>query len=80
MRGPLDQFKLSVVIPVYDEEATIEELIARVRRQPYDMELIAVDDGSRDDTPAILARLQSDIPELRVFPDRKSPPPNSSHV
>jgi glycosyltransferase involved in cell wall biosynthesis len=73
MRGPLDQFKLSVVIPVYDEEATIEELIARVRRQPYDMELIAVDDGSRDDTPAILARLQSEIPELRVFTmDRNS--------
>jgi glycosyltransferase involved in cell wall biosynthesis len=67
MRGPLEKFKLSVVIPVYDEEATVEELIARVRQQPYDMELIAVDDGSSDDTPAILARLEEEIPELRVF-------------
>ena len=67
MRAPLEQFKLSVVIPVYDEEATVEELIARVREQPYDMELIAVDDGSSDDTPAILARLEEDIPELRVL-------------
>lgn len=67
MRAPLEKFKLSVVIPVYDEEATVEELIARVRKQPYDMELIAVDDGSADDTPAILARLEEEIPELRVF-------------
>ena len=67
MRAPLEKFKLSVVIPVYDEEATVEELIARVRQQPYNMELIAVDDGSADDTPAILARLEGKIPELRVF-------------
>ena len=67
MRAPLDKFKLSVVIPVYDEEATVEELIARVRQQPYDMELIAVDDGSSDATPEILSRLASEIPELSVF-------------
>jgi glycosyltransferase involved in cell wall biosynthesis len=67
MRAPLEKFKLSVVIPVYDEEATVEELISRVRKQPYNMELIAVDDGSSDDTPAILARLEEEIPELRVF-------------
>jgi len=67
MRAPLDKFKLSVVIPVFDEEATVEELIARVRQQPYDMELLAIDDGSSDATPEILARLATEIPELTVF-------------
>ena len=67
MPSPIEQFTLSVVIPVYDEEATVEELISRVRAQPYTMELIAVDDGSRDNTPQILARLEQEIPELRVF-------------
>jgi len=67
MHEALDNFRLSVVIPVYDEEATVEELISRVRRQPYDMELIAVDDGSTDRTPEILQRLSDEIPELRVF-------------
>jgi glycosyltransferase involved in cell wall biosynthesis len=59
--------KLSIVIPVYDEEATVEELISRVRAQPYDMELIAVDDGSSDGTAEILRRLEQEIEELTVL-------------
>ena len=39
--------KLSIVIPVYNEEATLAELVGRVLAQPYDMEIILVDDGSR---------------------------------
>ncbi len=46
--------KLSVIIPVYNEEATIREIVNRVRALPLDLELIVVDDGSTDGTPEIL--------------------------
>ena len=54
--------KLTVLIPVYNEAATLETLIGRVRSVPLpiEREIIAVDDGSTDATPDILARLQSD--------------------
>src|SRR5687767_4751265 len=47
--------KLSVVIPCYNEAATVERLIEAVRRAPWpDLELIVVDDGSNDGTRALL--------------------------
>ena len=48
--------ELSVLIPVYNEERTIDELIARVRAAAYRKQIIIVDDGSRDGTAACLAR------------------------
>jgi glycosyltransferase involved in cell wall biosynthesis len=53
--------KLSIVMPVYNEENTIERSIRRVLAAPLQpdlqRELIVVNDGSRDNTGAILARL-----------------------
>jgi len=46
--------KLSVIIPVYNEEATIREIVNRVRALPVDLEIIVVDDGSTDGTRGIL--------------------------
>ncbi len=46
--------KLSVIIPVYNEERTISELISRVKSVKLDKEIIAVDDGSTDATAGIL--------------------------
>ena len=54
--------KLSVLIPVYNEEAGLEELLNRVSAVPIDKEIIVVDDCSSDATGDILA--QSHIPEL----------------
>ncbi len=51
--------KLSIIIPVYNEEATLEEIVARVRATGLAGEIIAVDDGSTDQSPAILNRLQA---------------------
>jgi len=49
--------QLSIVIPVYNERATIEQIIARVLAVDLDKEIIIVDDGSTDGTAAFLAEL-----------------------
>lgn len=56
---------LSVVIPVYNEERTLAEVIANVLKVPQVLEVIAVDDCSSDATPAILAKLAGEHPQLR---------------
>ena len=50
--------KLSVIIPVYNEESTIQEVIAKVRAVDIEKELIIVDDGSIDRTAEILKNEQ----------------------
>jgi glycosyltransferase involved in cell wall biosynthesis len=59
--------KLSVVMPVYNERATLQEVIARVLAVPLEIELICVDDGSRDGSREILAELQAHNPKVRVL-------------
>ncbi|MGE3956628.1 MAG: glycosyltransferase family 2 protein [Vicinamibacterales bacterium] len=52
---------LSVVMPVYNERTTVEEIIRRVLAVPMRLQLIVVDDGSRDGTGDILERLQAEL-------------------
>ncbi|MCG3174248.1 MAG: Undecaprenyl-phosphate mannosyltransferase [Myxococcota bacterium] len=49
---------LAVVMPVYNEKTTIEEIIQRVMASPWVNELIIVDDCSKDGTRDLLGRLQ----------------------
>jgi glycosyltransferase involved in cell wall biosynthesis len=58
--------KLSVVMPVYNERATLGEVVRKVLSVPLEIELIAVDDGSGDGSREILAELQSEYPQIRV--------------
>src|SRR6202521_4460124 len=58
--------KLSVVMPVYNERATLREVVQKVLSVPMEIELICVDDGSRDGSREILAELQSEYPQIRV--------------
>ncbi len=59
--------KLSVLVPVYNEEAGVAEVIRQVARIAADVEVIVVDDCSSDRTPEILASLQAEIAGLRVI-------------
>ena len=58
--------KLSVVIPVYNERVTVEELLRRVQAVTIDKEVVLVDDGSSDGTRDILASLEGK-PGIRVI-------------
>ena len=51
------QLRLSVIMPIYNEEATVERAVRRVRAVPLDIELVCVNDASRDGTLAVLERL-----------------------
>ncbi|MBZ5667737.1 MAG: glycosyltransferase family 2 protein [Acidobacteriia bacterium] len=51
--------KLSVVMPVYNERATLREVVQKVLSVPLEIELICVDDGSRDGSREILDELHS---------------------
>ena len=51
---------LSVVIPVYNEEETLRELVDRVCAVPIRKELILVDDCSSDTTPEVLASIEAE--------------------
>jgi glycosyltransferase involved in cell wall biosynthesis len=59
--------KLSVVIPVYNEKDTLEEVFRRVQATPYDKEIVAVDDASADGSREILARLAEEYENVRTF-------------
>jgi glycosyltransferase involved in cell wall biosynthesis len=57
---------LSVVMPAYNEVATLRQTVDRVLKVPIDKELVIVDDGSTDGTREILKELEADS-DVRVF-------------
>lgn len=59
-------FKLSVVIPVYNEERWIREVIRRVQAVPIPKELVIVDDCSKDNTRAILKDIAAQHDNIHV--------------
>lgn len=59
--------EVSIVVPVYNEQATILRVIEGLRQLPLDAEIIVVDDASTDGTGEILRSLDSH-PRLHVIP------------
>jgi glycosyltransferase involved in cell wall biosynthesis len=71
-RAPADApFLLSVIIPVYNEAATIGEVVDRVAAQPISKEIIVVDDGSTDATLDVLATRRHLIQVLHASPENQ---------
>ncbi|MEM6458319.1 MAG: glycosyltransferase family 2 protein [Planctomycetota bacterium] len=52
--------KLTVVIPIYNEQETLDEIVRRVRAAPLDKDLVLVDDASTDGTRQLLRRYEND--------------------
>ena len=62
--------KLSVVIPVYNEKNTIEEIVKKVKSvelPDVEKELILIDDGSKDGTRDILKKMQVEQKDLQIY-------------
>ena len=65
--------KLSVLVPVYNELETLEEVIHRIRAVPIEKEIILVDDGSVDGTRDLAQRLhdRGDVDDLILQPENR---------
>jgi glycosyltransferase involved in cell wall biosynthesis len=59
--------QLSVLIAAYNEAATIRGVLDALRELSYEMEIIVVDDGSRDDTAKIVAQLAQSDPRITLL-------------
>lgn len=59
--------KLSLIIPIYNEEKLIKEVLRRVRQLPLDKEIILVDDASIDGTHRILEQEVAEHPEDTIL-------------
>lgn len=59
-----ERFKLTIVVPVFNEERTIRSVLNALKLQPVpgDVEIIVVDDGSTDQTPEIIFNM----PHVRI--------------
>jgi glycosyltransferase involved in cell wall biosynthesis len=59
--------KLSVVMPVYNEEGTLVEIVRRVQATPFEKEIILVNDGSKDRSAEIMNDLAKQHSNVRCF-------------
>lgn len=70
-----DQPLVSIVVPVYNTEKylsdCLESLLAQTEKN---IEILAVDDGSSDGSPAVLRRYAANCPQIRIF-TQKTPAP-----
>lgn len=61
---------LSIIIPAYNEEKTIREIVDKIKRVAIPKEIIIVDDGSKDSTPAIVDAMKAEA-EKNSDPDNQ---------
>src|SRR5579859_6915220 len=54
--------RISVIVPVYNEEETVAQILESLSRVPLDLEVVVVDDGSTDRSWKILQELRQNEP------------------
>ncbi len=59
--------RVTVIVPAYNEARTIEQVLRRLAELGLDAEILVVDDGSADETIAIVSALEPQIPGLRLI-------------
>ncbi|HEY8503179.1 MAG TPA: glycosyltransferase family A protein, partial [Gemmataceae bacterium] len=67
---------VSIILPTYNRAKFLPQAFASIRSQQYtDWELIVVDDGSTDDTRAVVQELSKDVPQpvRYVYQDNQGP-------
>lgn len=65
--------RISIIIPIYNAASTLQAAIESLQAQNFnDLELILVDDGSQDDTPAICHRLSVQDARIRVITQKNA--------
>lgn len=65
--------RISIIIPIYNAASTLRAAVSSLQAQNFeDLELILVDDGSQDDTPAICHRLSVQDPRIRVITQKNA--------
>jgi glycosyltransferase involved in cell wall biosynthesis len=74
LAGSAGGVEVSVVVPAKDEADNLPEFLRQcaeaLRDVPYDCEVVVVDDGSRDDTPAVLQQARAEYEFLQVVTHR----------
>ncbi|MCP4213474.1 MAG: glycosyltransferase family 2 protein [bacterium] len=65
---------LSIVMPVFNEEKTIQKIVDKVLsvRMDLEKELVIVDDYSTDNTPVLLKEIEKKYPEVKMFRNEKN--------
>jgi glycosyltransferase involved in cell wall biosynthesis len=68
---PADPPQYSIVVPAYNESArlpgTLQQILDHVHEHHWNVEVVVVDDGSRDDTVEVARRFSAGHPEVRVI-------------
>jgi len=67
-----DKTDIAVVVPVYNEQQTIETVVRKLTTELGLERVVIVDDGSTDRTPIILDRISKELPELQVLTHKKN--------
>jgi glycosyltransferase involved in cell wall biosynthesis len=69
--SPADRPRYSIVVPAYNESArlpaALQQILDHVHQQHWNVEVVVVDDGSRDDTVEVARRFAAEHPEVRVI-------------
>lgn len=67
-----DGFRLSVIVPVYNEAKTVHRIVERVRQTGLPVEIVLVDDGSRDGTADCLADIAAQAKDVVAITHAKN--------